>query len=168
MVNFILKIEKNPRQSLLFYNWAHQEIHENLNKWLGIRKSENIELKAMDGGVMSIVYEIVHPLNLNSIIKIQDQETPYGDILAESVCKELNIHTPAIYYHKITKKNKNLYVFEVLEKIKFPLLSDYFSNTKDLSAINKLKLLNLELMHSTIDNFSRNVLLVLGYICEIF
>lgn len=138
MVNFFLKVEKKPRQSLEFYNWAHQEIKENLNSWLKTGESENIELKAMDGGIMSIVYEIKNPSKLNMVVKIQDQETPYGDILAESLCKELNIHTPRVYYHSVVQRNKNLYVIEVLEKVKFPLLSDYFSKTQDLSAINKL------------------------------
>lgn len=138
MIDIVLKARKKPRQSLEFYNWAHQEINESLNKWLGVGESENIELKAIDGGIMSIVYEVVSPLNLNMMIKIQDQETPYNDILAEFVCKELNIHTPRIYYHSVVQRNKNFYVIEVLEKIKFPLLSDYFSKTEDHSAIRKL------------------------------
>lgn len=138
MVDIISKVERKPRQSLEFYNWAHQEINENLNKWLGMKRSEKIELKAMDGGIISIVYDIVNPLNLNVVIKIQDQKYAYGDILAESVCKELNIKTPRIYYHSVVHKNNSSYVIEVFEKIKFPLLSDYFSQTKDFSAIRQL------------------------------
>jgi len=138
MVNIISKTKKKPRQSIEFFDWAHQEINRNIYKWVGREDSEEIFLSAMDGGLMSVIYEIVQPTDLNLIIKIQDQDSPYGDVLAESVCNELDLNTPKIYYHEVVPSSNAIYVIEVIEKMDIPLLSDYYSKTQDLSIIIKL------------------------------